>query len=141
MHQIDLADLGAARRMRSRWARRACALGLSCACTMAAAAGWVGLLKNTAAESFQEEDLRMFLDAAGKALNAEGPRVPVEWSNAENGTGGSFLVAGKSVGTGGAPCKRVRFSTYATKYPPSKSSTTWTACKAPDGPWKLASTK
>ena len=141
MHQIDPADRRALRLMVSKWLRAACAAGLLGAGTMAAAAGWVGLLKNTAAESFQEEDLRMFLDAAGKALNAEGPRLPVEWSNAENGTGGSFLVVGESVGSGGAPCKRIRFSTYAPKYPPSKSSTTWTACKASDGRWKLASTK
>ena len=115
--------------------RAAAAVVLACACTAAAAAGWVALLRNTAAESFDEDDLRMFLDAAKQALNAEG-REPVDWVNSATSKGGSFLVIGESVGADGAPCKRVRFSTYAPKYP--KSTTTWTACKAPDGRWRLA---
>jgi surface antigen len=107
----------------------------------AASAGWVMLLSKTAAEKFQEEDLRMFLEAARDALNAEGPPKTVEWSNPANSTGGSFLVIGDSV-RNGMPCRRLRFSTYAPGYPnPPKGSTTWTACKAADGKWKLAEAK
>jgi surface antigen len=114
---------------------------LVAACTAAAAVGWVSLLSKTAAEKFQEEDLRMFLEAARDALNAEGPPKPVEWSNPKNGTGGSFLVLADSVRNGMA-CKRLRFSTYAPGYPnPPKATTTWTACKNAEGKWKLAEAK
>jgi surface antigen len=119
----------------STWLRTALALCLAGACSLAAAVGWIQILKNTAAESFEEDDIRMFLDAANKALNNDGPREPVDWANPETGAGGSFLVVGQSAGTDGAPCKRVRFTTYARKYP--KATTTWTACKAADGRWRL----
>jgi surface antigen len=124
------------------WLRRLLGAALVAASTAAAAAaGWVMLLKDTPAQKFQEDDLRMFLEAARDALNAEGPPKPVEWSNPKNGTGGSFLVIGDSVRQG-MPCRRLRFSTYAPGYPnPPKSSTTWTACKNAEGRWKLADAK
>ncbi|HEY2558696.1 MAG TPA: hypothetical protein VGI48_03195 [Caldimonas sp.] len=115
--------------------------GLIAACTGAAAVGWVALLSKTPAEKFQEEDLRMFLESARDTLNAEGPPKPVEWSNPKNGTGGSFLVVG-DLARNGMACRRLRFSTFAPGYPnPPKVTTTWTACKNPEGKWKLAETK
>jgi len=108
------------------------------ACMPVAAAGWIKLLSKTAAEKFQEDDLRMFLEAARDTLNADGPPKTVQWSNDKNRTGGSFLVIGDSV-RDGLPCRRLRFSTFAPGYPnPPKATTTWTACKVADGRWKLA---
>jgi surface antigen len=131
MHSIDRRAL----------LRAAIGAGLIAVCTGAGAVGWVGLLSKTAAEKFQDEDLRMFLETARDALNAEGPPKPVEWSNPKNGTGGSFLVVGDSVRNGMA-CRRLRFSTYAPGFPnPPRSTTTWTACKNPEGKWKLAEAK
>ena len=40
-------------------------------CMPAAAQNWIGLLKNTPAENFTEEDLKLFLDASRKALNRD----------------------------------------------------------------------
>ena len=123
------------------WTRGLAVATLVLACMPAAAAGWIGLLSKTAAEKFQDEDLRMFLEAARDTLNAEGPPKTVEWSNPKNQTGGSFLVVGDSV-RNGMPCRRLRFSTYAPGYPnPPKTSTTWTACKNAEGKWKLADAK
>ena len=103
--------------------------------------GLVRLLSHTAAEKFDDEDLRMFLETARDTLNADGPPKTVEWSNAKNQTGGTFLVVGDSV-RNGLPCRRVKFATYAPGYPnPPKHSTTWTACKVADGRWKLAEAK
>lgn len=129
-------------RLIAHWLRRLLGASLVAASTAAAAAaGWVMLLKDTPAQKFQDDDLRMFLEAARDALNAEGPPKPVEWSNPKNRTGGSFLVIGESVREG-MPCKRLRFSTYAPGYPnPPRSSTTWTACKNAEGRWKLADAK
>ena len=44
--------------------------------SVAAAQNWVGILKNTPAERFDEEDLKLFLDASRKA--ARRVRVPAE---------------------------------------------------------------
>ena len=122
---------------RVRWLRAVVQATVLLACMPALAAGWIKLLAHTPAENFQDDDLRMFLEAARDALNAEGPPKTVEWSNARNGTGGSFLVLEDSV-RNGLPCRRIRFSTYAPGFPnPPKTSTTWTACKL-DGHWKLA---
>src|SRR5262245_37868162 len=46
-------------------------LGAACAlfASGAAAQNWVTLLKNTPAESFDDEDLRLFLDTARKVLD------------------------------------------------------------------------
>jgi surface antigen len=142
VEQDGLATTGVGTLGRGRlnlWMRGVVAIGLIGACTAVAAAGWVSVLKGTAAESFQDEELRMFLDAARQALNSEGPPKPVDWANADHSIGGSFLVVGESVGSGGVPCKRVRFSTYAPNY--RKSTSTWTACKSSDGRWHLAGTK
>ena len=132
---------GATTARSSGWLRALVYATLIVACAPAAATGWVKLLARTAAEQFQEDDLRMFLEAARDALNAEGPPKTVSWANDKNRTGGSFLVIGESK-RGDLPCRRLRISTYAPGYPnPPKSSTTWTACRSPDGRWKLADAK
>lgn len=124
-----------------RWLRGLAHATLLVACVPAGAVvGWIGLLSKTPAEKFQDEDLKMFLEAARDALNAEGTK-PVEWSNPKNGTGGSVVVIGDSV-RNGLNCRRIRFANYAPGYPnPPKTSTTWTACKTADGRWKLAEAK
>lgn len=119
------------------WTRRCLALALFYACPFAATAGWVGLLKNTPAEQFQDEDIRMFLDSAKQVLEAPGPAQTVSWANPGTGAGGRFKVLSESVAKDGAPCKRVRVGVYATKAP--EKSATYTACKGPDGRWKLVS--
>jgi surface antigen len=118
------------------WARRSIAIALLCAGPYAGAdAGWVALLKNTPAEKFQDDDIRMFLETARQVLEAPGPAETVSWANPETGAGGRFKVLGESVAKDGAPCKRLRFGVYASKAP--EKSGTWTACKAADGRWKL----
>ena len=108
--------------------------------TSAGATGWVKLLARTAAEQFQEDDLRMFLEAGRDALNAPGPPKTVVWSNPKNKTGGSFLVVGETTRSG-LPCRRIKFATYAPGYPnPPKAWSTWTVCKVEDR-WKLADTR
>lgn len=99
------------------------------------AAGWVSILKGTPAEMFQAQDLRLFLDTAKEALDADGPAQTVRWSNPDTGAGGDFLVLGQSISSDGSLCKRVLFTVYASKRPAKKAI--WTACKAADGSWKL----
>lgn len=117
------------------WVRRCIALALVCASPLVPAVGWVMLLRDTPAERFEEDDIRMFLDTAKQVLEATGPAEVVAWSNANTGAGGRFRVLSETVGKDGAPCKRVRIGVYATRAP--EKAVTWTACRAPDGRWKL----
>lgn len=99
------------------------------------AAGWISILKNTPAETFQDQDLRLFLDTAKQVLEADTEAQTVTWSNPDTGAGGSFLVLGQSIAKDGSLCKRVLFSVYATKSPARKAI--WTACKSAKGQWQL----
>src|SRR5262249_40550293 len=45
------------------------AAGCIALCAPAAAQNWIGLMKNTPAERFNEEDIQLFLNAAKKTLN------------------------------------------------------------------------
>ena len=99
-------------------------------------AGWVSILRNTPAEHFDDEDLEMFLKAGRTALNAEGPPKQVTWSNPATGSGGSFLELSHSTGAAGAPCKRLKISTYAKKF--SERSANYTLCKNAQGKWQFA---
>ncbi|MET0349938.1 MAG: hypothetical protein ABW067_09130 [Rhizobacter sp.] len=101
----------------------------------AQASGWVMLLKNTPAEVYDEEDLQLFLAAAGKAVAAEDSQV-IDWSNPATGSGGSFKPLGAAPSVKGLPCKKVRMTVYAKKRP--QKSARITACKTPENKWKLA---
>jgi hypothetical protein len=105
---------------------------------VAASGGWVSILKNTPAEQFDDEDLKMYLAAAAKALNADtSPPEAVAWRNPKTGSGGSFLELSRSTLSGGSPCKRMKVSTYANSL--SEKSATYTLCKNAAGQWRLTS--
>lgn len=103
------------------------------------AAGWVSILKNTPAEAFDDEDLKMFLSAATKTLNAEGKPEKVSWNNPASGAGGHFQEIGQSVSKSGLSCKRVRFGIYAQNR--AEKTAVWTACLGKDGRWLLSSAR
>ena len=56
-------------------------VALVAASPMVAAQNWVGLLKNTPAERFDEEDLRIFMDTGRKALAEAADNETVKWEN------------------------------------------------------------
>lgn len=105
----------------------------------ARAAGWVAALKNTPAESFDEEDLQMFLTAAGKTLNAEGPPELVSWSNPATGAAGRFQELNRSQTADGRACKRVRVWVSSKKR--AEKSSVWMACKSAEGRWALTAAR
>ena len=82
----------------------ACALALP----SASAQNWVTLLKNTPAESFDDEDLRLFLDTARKVLDGGAPEnQPVAWENPKSRNRGDMTVL-RNFESKGRPCKEVR---------------------------------
>jgi surface antigen len=110
----------------------AAALGL--ASTQAAAQNWIGLLKNTAAERFDEEDLRLFLEHARKALNEAPDNQPVSWENPKTRHRGELTVL-RSFEYKALPCKELRVRNEAQG---RKGDNTFNLCKA-DGKWRLLS--
>ena len=113
---------------------------LACAIALAApaqATGWVVVLKNTPAEDFNDEDIKQFLMAAVKLLNApgEGPAADVAWNNPESGSGGHFKELSRSLDAAGHACRRLRLGVYSKQK--SESIATWTVCRGDDGRWKV----
>ncbi|MDN3922319.1 RT0821/Lpp0805 family surface protein [Roseateles violae] len=102
----------------------------------AQAVGWVKILQGTPAEQFDDEDMKLFFEHAQQAMNAEGEPQAHKWNNPATGSGGSFeVVARLKDKKSGAPCKKVRLSTYA-KARAEKSSIV-TACQAEDKRWRV----
>jgi surface antigen len=92
------------------------------------AINWIPVLKNTPAERFDDEDLRLFLDACRKALNDAPENQPVTWENPKTKAGGELTVL-KSFQWKGNPCKRVRVVNQAGG---RKNDVVLNACKVDD---------
>lgn len=100
----------------------------------ATAQNWVGLLKNTAAERFDDEDLRLFMDNARKTL-AEGKAGETSsWENPKTRARGDVTVL-RSFESKGRPCKEVRVRNQAQG---RKGDNTFNLCQV-DGKWRLLS--
>jgi surface antigen len=109
-------------------------LGAACALVApgAAAQNWVTLLKNTPAERFDDEDLRLFLDTARKVLDEAPDNQPVTWENPKTRSRGEITVV-RSFESKGRPCKEVRVRNEAGG---RKSDNRSTLCKVDDR-WRL----
>ena len=107
---------------------------LACAASPALAQNWVGLLKNTPAERFDEDDLRIFMDAGRKALNDTPDNQSVTWENPQTRAHGEITVL-RSFESKGLPCKEVRVRNEAQG---RKGDNKLNLCKK-DGKWRLLS--
>jgi surface antigen len=109
-------------------------LGAACALVApgAAAQNWVTLLKNTPAERFDDEDLRLFLDTARKVLDEAPDNQPVTWENPKTRSRGEITVV-RSFESKARPCKEVRVRNEAGG---RKSDNRSTLCKVDDR-WRL----
>jgi surface antigen len=100
----------------------------------ALAQNWIGLLKNTPAERFDEEDLRLFLDMGRKALNETPDNQPLAWENPKTRAGGEITVL-RTFESKGRPCKEVRVRNHAQG---RKGDNKLSLCKV-DDKWRLLS--
>ena len=100
----------------------------------AGAQNWVSTLKNGPAEHFDEQDLRMFLDAARKTLNEAPDNEAVKWQNPATKSGGELTVL-RRFEWQKKPCKEVRIRNEADG---RKADSTVNACQV-DGKWRLLS--
>jgi len=107
---------------------------LALAASPALAQNWVGLLKNTPAERFDEEDLRLFLDPSRKALNEAPDNQTLSWENPKTRARGDITVL-KSFESKGRPCKEVRVRNEAGG---RKGDNKLSLCQV-EGKWRLLS--
>ena len=107
---------------------------LALACIPAAAQNWVGLLKNTPAENFNEEDLKLFLEASRKALNDTPTGETVKWQNPVSGSRGELKVI-KQFTWQDHPCRQIRVYSETVD---RKGNNTLNLCQVVDK-WKLVS--
>jgi len=103
-----------------------------CVSAPAAAQVWIPMLKNTPAERFDDEDLKLFLDAARKTLNEAPENQPVTWQNPATRHSGELTVL-RSFEWQGRPCKEVRVRHQADG---RKSDNNSSLCRV-DGKWRL----
>ena len=96
------------------------------------AVNWISVLKNTPAERFDEEDLRLFLEAARKTLNDTPDNQSVSWQNPNTKAGGELTIL-KSYESKGQPCKAMRIRNHAAG---RKNDVTLNACKV-ENLWRL----
>jgi len=110
------------------------AAGLAVASAPAVAQNWVGLLKNTPAENFSEEDLKLFFDASRKALTEAKAGESVRWQNPASGSRGELKVV-KAFSWQEYPCRQLRVTSETTD---RKGSSVLNLCEV-QGKWKLLS--
>jgi surface antigen len=103
-------------------------------CVPAAAQNWIGLLKNTPAERFDEEDLRMFLETSRKALNETPDNQTLRWENPKTRARGDVTVL-RSFESKGLPCKEVQLHNEAQG---RKGGGKLNLCKV-EGKWRVLS--
>jgi len=103
--------------------------------TPAAAQNWIGLLKNTPAEQFNEEDLKLFLDASKKALSETPVGETVKWQNPVSGSRGELKVI-KTFTWQDHPCRQLRVTNETVDR--KGGSNLLNLCQV-EGKWKLLS--
>ena len=108
---------------------------LAAACANPALAqNWVQLLKNTPAERFDKEDLRIFVATSDKALAETPDGQTLSWENPKTRHHGEITVL-KSYESKGRSCKDLRVRNEADG---RKGDNKLSWCKV-DGKWRLLS--
>ena len=106
------------------------ATGLSAS---AYAVNWIPILKDTPAEKFNEDDMRIFLDTARKAMNELPDGQSLSWKNPETKAHGTIKV--EMTGTRkGQTCKRLSIENVAGN---RQGKTALDFCQGKDGKWEL----
>ncbi|MCY4755734.1 RT0821/Lpp0805 family surface protein [Pelomonas aquatica] len=116
----------------------AIAVLVTLASPMASAAGWVAILKNSPVEDFNDEDLRLYLDAVKQVLYAPASPQPLEWQNTASGASGTLLVVGHPQLKNQGECRQVRITVHSRKRQGGPSL--FTACRQADAGWMLIGT-
>jgi surface antigen len=107
---------------------------LAAASSCALAQNWVGLLKNTPAERFDDEDLRIFMDNGRKALAEGKVNETASWENPKTRARGYIKVL-RDFEHKKMPCREVQMYNEAQG---RKNTSTLSLCRL-EGKWRLLS--
>lgn len=99
-----------------------------------AMAQYASLLRDSAAQRFDDEDLRLFLDNARKALNETPDNQTASWENPKTRHRGEVTVL-RSFEAMGGRCKEVKVLNQAQG---RKETNNFNLCQL-DGKWRLVS--
>jgi len=110
------------------------AIALALASSAATAQNWIGLLKNTPAERFDKEDVRIFVATSDKALDETPDGQTLSWENPKTQHHGQITVL-RSFESKGRSCKDLRVRNEADG---RKGDNKLSWCKV-DGKWRLLS--
>lgn len=110
------------------------ALAFAAAVAPAQAQNWSGLLKNTPAEKFNDEDMRLFGEAARKALNDAAVGESVSWQNPATQSRGELKVL-KVFTWKDQPCRQVRVKNEVHE---RKATNSLNMCRVADK-WRMVS--
>ena len=105
------------------------------AASSALAQSWRGMLRNTPAEKFQDEDWAAFLRQVKKTLDEAPENQPVTWERAETQRRGELTVL-RSYEAKGRRCRELRVQNQGDG---RRSDNTFDLCNV-DGKWRLVST-
>jgi surface antigen len=110
------------------------AVALLIAAFPAVSQNWVGLLKNGPAERFDEEDLRLFMDTARKALNEGADNQTTSWENPKTKARGDVTVVRRFEWKKN-PCTELKVHNEAQG---RKGDSSFNLCQV-EGKWRLLS--
>jgi surface antigen len=110
------------------------ALALAAAVAPADAQVWSGVLKDTPAEKFNDEDMRLFNEASRKALNDAAVGETVRWENPATSSRGELKVL-KTFTWKDQPCRQIRMHNEARA---RKATSTLDLCRVSDQ-WRMVS--
>ena len=99
-----------------------------------AMAQYASLLRDSAAQRFDEEDLRIFMDTARKTLAEGAAGQTASWENPKTRARGEMTVL-RTYEYKGLPCKEVKVHNEAQG---RKGTNTFNMCEK-DGKWRLLS--
>jgi len=97
-----------------------------------AQAQYASLLKDSVAQRFDDEDLRMFLDAARQALHGAAENETLKWQNPKTRHGGEITLL-RNFESKGRACKEVKVFNQAQG---RKATNNFDLCQV-DGKWRL----
>ena len=101
---------------------------------LALSQNWIGLLKNTPAERFDEEDIRLFMDHANRALSEGKENETLKWENPKTRAKGAMTVV-RNFENKGRACRELRVQN---EVPGRKGDTRLNFCQV-EGKWRLLS--
>lgn len=105
---------------------------LTLAASSALAQSWRGMLRNTPAERFQDEDWAVFLKQVYKTLDEAPENQPVTWERAETRRHGVLTVL-RSYESKGRRCRELRVQNEGDG---RKADNTFNLCNV-EGKWRL----